>query len=91
MDYGIYNNQPDESPVRSPLSVAKPLIGMAICVCLFVVSIMLAISLCGGLNSGGGNSAMSAFVFFLLVGSVLGFIGCLLWLVIVLILNASRN
>ena len=34
---------------------------------------------------------MTAGEFDLSVGSVFGFIGCLLWLVIVLSLNASRN
>ena len=60
-------------------SIVKPLIGMAICVCLFVVAILVGfVTSCGpgkGYNSGGASQAAGVLVLLLLLAPVVGGIG----------------
>lgn len=84
--------QPGEPPPK--LSVAKPLIGMAICVCIGVVGFLVGFeTMCGpgsGFNGGGSNPTSSA-AFFVFFASVACGLGCLIWSVIVMAKNYYRS
>ncbi|HEY4358463.1 MAG TPA: hypothetical protein VGN16_22135 [Acidobacteriaceae bacterium] len=92
MDYEIDDDgQPEEHGAGNRLSISKPLIGLAICVCLFLLSILIAGLLRGG-DAGshpGGDTA--TFDTVLLIGSVAGAVVCVLWIILVLVLNALRD
>ena len=74
-------------PDRRPSRFAKPLAILAICVCLFVVEVLVFFfTLCGpngaGYNRGGEFSNVSAVILLLLFATVLTGVGCLLFIIV---------
>jgi uncharacterized RDD family membrane protein YckC len=90
-----WSEEEPEPPKK--LSVARPLIGMCVCICLVVVSVMLGyLAICGpgrGWNAGGTAPSRleitAAIVLFW--GSIVSGFGCFVWFVIRMIKNAYRN
>jgi hypothetical protein len=86
---------PEEKP--SKLDSAKPVIGLAICICTFVVSIMVGFyAICGPGGSGGYNregtpGPLASVAVFFLFASVAGVVGCFIWLIVALVVNSSSN
>ena len=84
-----------ESPQPSPkLNVAKPLIGMAICVCVGVIGLMVGFeTMCGpgsGFNEGNSNLTSHS-AFFIFFASIACGLACLIWFVIVMAKNYFRS
>jgi len=77
----------DQPPPRS--KAANALIGLAMCICSFVVAVQLGIhTLCGpgkGYNSGGGSNA-DGVVFIIavlvIIASAAGGLVCFVWLLV---------
>ena len=68
------------------LSVAGPLIGLVISVCLFVAAMVPAIL---SMFIGPWNGTTSPFITVGLLAPVVGFMACLIWLVTVVIQKRS--
>jgi hypothetical protein len=76
-----------------PSSVARPLIGMAICASLFVVCVLTGlVSLCGGFNSSHATTQVLPIIAGILAaGSFLGGVGCFVWFLVRLIGNSRKR
>ncbi|MES2392279.1 MAG: hypothetical protein V4555_11605 [Acidobacteriota bacterium] len=81
-----------EAAPRERKSLKQPVIGMCICICLWVLSILVGFeALCG---PGHGFESMApasqpqmGIAVVLFFGTILGFIGCVVWLIV----RAIRN
>jgi hypothetical protein len=87
----LWTPTPPDPP--KPSNSASPLIGMAICACLFVVSVLTGlVSLCGGNFNGNGAASVFAWVTGILaVGSILGGISCFVWFIVRLVSNSRKG
>ena len=84
-----------DKPARP--SLWRPLVGMAICVCLFVVALLIDVmTLCGAGAIGYGASghvsaAAEAGLLLLFWSPVAGFVGCTVWLLVAAVRNALTD
>ncbi len=85
----LYTSPPEPKPTHS---VARPLIGFAISICLAVVLFLTGcISACG---PGGGNSSSATLSHVSLALSsvcVFSSVGCFIWFIVVLVINSGRQ
>ncbi len=85
-----------EPEAPSKLDTSKPLIGLAISVCTFVVSVMVGFyAVCGpgsnGYNEASATRPMAFVAIVLFFASIAGGIGCFVWFVVAMILNSNRE
>jgi hypothetical protein len=87
-----WTEEPDIAEQREKLDVAKPAIGMAMSVCVWVVSIMIGFqNICGPGSEGGQMNPMFKFALFLFFGSMVCGVVCFVWYIIALIRNSDRE
>jgi hypothetical protein len=90
----LWTPTPPDPP--KPSNSASPLIGMAICACLFVVTVLAGlVSLCGGINIVNGSQSTSSVLAWaagiIAIGSFLGGIGCFVWFIVRLVSNSRKG
>jgi hypothetical protein len=86
----------DQQAPREPLSLTKPMLGMAICVVLFVVGVKMGFGLLCGPAPGWGlcgyadptHVVLGAIVIF---GPLAGCLGCLMWFLFAVARNSLRD
>jgi len=80
----MFDQSESPAPEERP-SIARPLIGVAICTCLAAISFQLGITTMCGPGSGGfnrGDSSMrpiTVVAIVVLFGSLMGMLGCFAW------------
>jgi hypothetical protein len=90
----MYDEPETPDPHQPPLpklSVARPLIGIAMSICIGVVGLLVGFERsCGGFNGNGPDPSVAA-AFSIFFASMACGLGCLIWFVIVMAKNYYRS
>jgi hypothetical protein len=82
------DNSSEQPAGQKGVRIGWPLIGMAICACLFIVEI---IHLFFTMFTGPWEPHDPPWLGFMVLASVVGFVGCLIWMMVVLIASWRKK